>query len=179
MRFMRDLQILKLPQRRAIRLLPILTTAIVLAAAAAYTMPRAAEKVADLDDPGRVAARALDGKFDSEVARREIEAALAAGDADLAQSFVDLAADRQIGLDPSLAQRVKAATAEAASMRQKATSFARGLVSGEPDDMAALAGTALGDLFVFGDIRDALREGYRYAAGEKVDRLVLAWLPPA
>jgi len=155
------------------RLFPVLTAAILLAAAAAYTMPRAAEKVADLDDPARIAARALDGKFDRAVAEREIEAAFAAGDADLAQSFADLAADRQIGLDPSLTHRVKAATAEAASMRHKATSFTRGLVTGEPDDMAALAGTALGDLFVFGDIRDVVREGYRYAAGEKTDRLVV------
>ena len=35
--------------------------------------------------------------------------------------------------------------------------------------MAALAGTAVGDLFVFGDIRDALREGKRLAAGEQAD----------
>jgi hypothetical protein len=39
--------------------------------------------------------------------------------------------------------------------------------------MAALAGTAVGDLFVFGDIRDALREGKRLAAGEQADELVL------
>jgi hypothetical protein len=36
-----------------------------------------------------------------------------------------------------------------------------------------LAGTALGDLFVFGDIRDAVREGKRLATGEKADELVL------
>ena len=34
--------------------------------------------------------------------------------------------------------------------------------------MAGLAGTALGDLFVFGDIRDAVREGSRYVSGEKL-----------
>jgi len=39
--------------------------------------------------------------------------------------------------------------------------------------MAALAGTAVGDLFVFGDIRDALREGKRLASGEQADELVL------
>ena len=58
-------------------------------------------------------------------------------------------------------------------MRHRAKSFARGLVTGEPHDMASLAGTTLGDLFVFGDIRDALREGARYVRGEQVDRLVL------
>jgi hypothetical protein len=46
-------------------------------------------------------------------------------------------------------------------------------VTGEPQDMVSLAGTALGDLFVFGDIRDALREGTRYVRGEQVDRMVL------
>ena len=39
--------------------------------------------------------------------------------------------------------------------------------------MAGLAGTAVGDLFVFGDIRDAVREGSRYAAGEQADQLML------
>jgi hypothetical protein len=44
---------------------------------------------------------------------------------------------------------------------------------GEPDNVAALAGTALGDLFVFGDIRDAVRQGVHYANGRPVDELVL------
>ena len=36
-----------------------------------------------------------------------------------------------------------------------------------------LAGTALGDLFVFGDIRDAVREGTRLATGQQADELML------
>ena len=52
-------------------------------------------------------------------------------------------------------------------------SFARGLVTGEPENMVGLAGTALGDLFVFGDIRDAVREGTRYVSGQPADELVL------
>ena len=51
--------------------------------------------------------------------------------------------------------------------------FAKGLVTGEPDDLVGLAGTAVGDLFVFGDIRDAVREGTRLAAGQKADELIL------
>ena len=39
--------------------------------------------------------------------------------------------------------------------------------------MAGLAGTTLGDLFVFGDMRDAVREGGRLALGEPADELVL------
>jgi hypothetical protein len=52
-------------------------------------------------------------------------------------------------------------------------SFARGLFTGEPDDLVGLAGTAIGDLFVFGDIRDAIREGTRLATGQQADELIL------
>jgi hypothetical protein len=48
-----------------------------------------------------------------------------------------------------------------------------GFVTGEPDDAVGLAGTALGDLFVFGDIRDAVREGSRLASGQEADELIL------
>jgi len=65
------------------------------------------------------------------------------------------------------------AVRDAAGLSHQARTFAYGFVTGEPDDMVGLAGTALGDLFVFGDIRDAVREGVRYARGEAADELVL------
>ena len=65
------------------------------------------------------------------------------------------------------------AVEEANSSAAAAGSFARGLITGEPEDAVGLAGTAIGDLFVFGDIRDAVREGSRYASGESYDQLVL------
>jgi hypothetical protein len=150
-----------------------LLAAALFAAVATYAVPRAADAISGLDDPARVASGALDGAFDAMTARREIEAALAAQDTELAQSFVDLAGARHVAIDPALTEKVAAATAEAATMRSRAKSFARGLVTGEPQDMASLAGTTFGDLFVFGDIRDALREGKRYVRGEQVDRLIL------
>lgn len=150
-----------------------LLAAALLAAAAAYTVPRAADAMSGLDDPARIAGRALDGTFDAMIAQREIEAALATHDSELAQSVIDLARARQITIDPALVEKVAAATAEAATMRYRAKSLTRGLLTGEPHDMASLAGTTLGDLFVFGDIRDAVREGTRYVRGEQVDQLVL------
>ena len=50
---------------------------------------------------------------------------------------------------------------------------ATGLVSGQPQDAAGLAGTAVGDLLAVGDIRDAVREGSRLANGEEADESVL------
>jgi hypothetical protein len=126
------------------------------------------------DDPVRIADRQLDRSFNADVARREIEAALKAADADLAQSFLDLARDRGVPVDPALVQRVEDANSTSAAAARAAGSFAHGLVTGEPEDFAGLAGTALGDLFVFGDIRDAIREGSRMASGEPADELILA-----
>ncbi len=60
-----------------------------------------------------------------------------------------------------------------ASAARHAGNFARGLFTGEPDDMVSFAGTAVGDLFVFGDVRDAARESYRLARGEAADEMVL------
>ena len=55
----------------------------------------------------------------------------------------------------------------------KAASFARGFVTGKPEDVASAAGMLAGDLFVFGDVRDVVREGWHGLRGEEVDKLVL------
>jgi hypothetical protein len=125
------------------------------------------------DDPVTISDQALDHSFNAAVADREIRAALAAGDTDLAQSFVALAADRNVPVDPAVAGAVKDAADKQSSVRGTAGRFVRGLWTGEPSDMASLAGTAVGDLFVFGDIRDAAREGMRYLTGAKYDPWIL------
>ncbi len=143
---------------------------------AANAVPRGLESwhlLANADDPAVIADHALDKRFDAKMATNEIETALAANDAELAQSFVELAKERAIPLDPALVARVDAAVDAENSAASSAGRFARGLVTGEPDDLTSLAGTALGDLFVFGDIRDAVREGSRLASGQEADELIL------
>ena len=73
----------------------------------------------------------------------------------------------------ALAAKVETANAGAATAARSVESFARGLITGEPEDLSGLAGTAVGDLFVFGDIRDAVREGTRLATGQQADELIL------
>ena len=104
---------------------------------------------------------------------QNIEAALAANDADLANSFVELASEKNIALSDDLSRRVSDAVAEENSSSHFAKRFATGLVTGNADDVASLSGTVAGDLFVFGDIRDVVREGKHLAMGEDTDRLVL------
>lgn len=130
-------------------------------------------QVALADDPVRISDRALDARFNRQTAEREIGEALASGDVDLAQSFVALAADRGVVVDPALIAKVKDAGVKQSSIANTAGRFVHGLWTGEPSDLASLAGTAAGDLFVFGDIRDAAREGTRYLMGERYDPWIL------
>jgi len=103
----------------------------------------------------------------------QIEAALAAGDAGLANSFVDLAREKNVSLPEQLTQRVSDAVTEENSSSHFARRFATGLVTGNADDIGSLSGTVAGDLFVFGDIRDVVRESKHLVMGEDTDRLVL------
>src|SRR5262249_37464979 len=152
-------------------------TAVALCATAAYAvLPRAHESYLLLDaqdDPALLADIAVGKAMSAPVARAEIENALKADDPELAVSFLELARDRGIAVDPELAARVDAADATGAQGMRAAASFGHGLVTGAPDDLAGLAGTATGDLFVFGDIRDAVREGNHLARGEPADDLIL------
>jgi hypothetical protein len=107
------------------------------------------------------------------VLAENIEAALVAGDADLAGSFADLAREKNVSLPDDLSRRVADAVTEQNSSAHFAKRFASGLVTGSADDVASLSGTVAGDLFVFGDIRDVVREGKHLAMGEDTDRLVL------
>ena len=158
-------------------LAPVMLPAAVLLGVAALSLaPRgldAAHLVTIENDPAALADYAVAKTLTPEVARREIENALAADDADLAASFLALARERDIAIAPSLAAKVEAAGAPTASAVRSAKSFLHGLVTGAPDDLAGLAGTATGDLFVFGDIRDAVRESNHLLRGEPADRFIL------
>jgi len=148
------------------------------AAVLAALWPHAREAGALLstqDDPAELSDLQIDSALreNQAVVAQNIEAALACGDADLANSFVELARDRNISLDEGLSRRVADAVVAENSPSHFATRFATGLVTGNADDVASLSGTVAGDLFVFGDIRDLVREGKHLAMGEDTDRLVL------
>ncbi|MBJ7408253.1 MAG: hypothetical protein JHD07_35230 [Bradyrhizobium sp.] len=159
-----------------------ISTALAGIAACSYLLaqvaPHAREAGAILaaqDDPAALSELRLDGllRQNERLVQDNIEAALAAGDADLADSFVALARDRNIALPDDLLARVSDAVRAENSTSHFAKRFATGLVTGNADDVASLSGTVAGDLFVFGDIRDVVREGKNLAMGEDADRLVL------
>lgn len=144
----------------------------------AQVAPHAREAGAILaaqDDPATLSELKLDTvlRQNERLVQDNIEAALASGDADLANSFVVLARERNIALADDILTRVSDAVKEENSTSYFARRFATGLVTGSADDVASLSGTVAGDLFVIGDIRDVVREGKHLAMGEDTDRLVL------
>ena len=147
-------------------------------AALAVLWPHARDAGATLaaqDDPPQLSDLQLNSALRNNqiVVAEHIEAALAANDAGLAGSFVDLAREKNISLPSELCQRVSDAVEEENSSSHFAKRFANGLVTGNADDVGSLSGTVAGDLFVFGDIRDVAREGKHLVMGEDTDRLVL------
>jgi hypothetical protein len=147
-------------------------------AVGAALWPHARDSLAVLaaqDEPAQLADIGISSALRNHQALIEenIEAALATGDADLANSFVELGREKNIALGDALTTRVNDAVAEENSTSHLASRFATGLVTGDADDVASLSGTVAGDLFVFGDIRDVVREGKHLAMGEDTDRLVL------
>jgi len=147
-----------------------------LALAVGFSLPEgigAARSIAAADDPIRLSELGLDRGFDGPVATREIEQALAAGDVELARSFVDLAAERGIPVAPALVEKTQKKAHDAASISSQIGSFAHGFVTGKPENVASAAGMLTGDVFVFGDIRDVVREGWHALRGEEVDKIVL------
>jgi hypothetical protein len=150
----------------------------VCAVACALLWPHARDAgriLAAQDDPAALADLQLNSALRNNQAlvAQNIEAALAADDADLADSFVELARENNIAVAEDLSRRVSEAVAEQNSSSHFARRFAAGLVTGNADDVASLSGTVAGDLFVFGDIRDVVREGKHLAMGEDTDRLIL------
>ena len=127
------------------------------------------------DDPAELSTLQVNSALrnNPRLVHENIEAALANGDADLAGSFAELARDNNVALGDELSKRVSDAVAEDNSTTQIAKRFATGLVTGAADDIASLSGTVAGDLFVWGDIRDAVREGKHLAMGEETDHLIL------
>ena len=150
----------------------------VCAVACALLWPHARDAgviLAAQDDPAELADLKLDSALrdNQAVVEQNIEAALAANDADLAGSFVELAHEKNIPVSEELSRRASDAVTEENSSSHFARRFASGLVTGNADDVASLSGTVAGDLFVFGDIRDVVRESKHLAMGENTDRLVL------
>lgn len=145
-------------------------------AAAFYVLPQG-KRALDLhlaaDDPARLADLQLADSFSTEIARREIAAALDRDDIELAESFALLAEERGIAVPEDLKARLAQAQSPGMQSSRTAGNFGRGFITGQTDDTAGLAGAAAGDLIGWGDVRDLAREGWHALSGQEVNRLLV------
>lgn len=132
----------------------------------------AARLVMARDDPPALADLAL-AQLPAQQVLADMTAAIAAEDADLAASFLAVADARGIAVPAAQRAAVEALRAQAASAVSQMRNFGAGFITGTPEDMAGFAGAALGDIMVWGDIRDASREGWKLARGEDPDEILL------
>lgn len=152
----------------------LLTLAILLGGLAAKTLAPARDGVrllAVADDPVALSEARLDKILTPARFSVELDAALAAGDEDLADSFVDLGRAR--GLAPTPEQQARIAALHAGARARAADDFVDGFLHGARDGGAALAGAIAGDLTGYGDMRDLWNEGEKIRRGEKADELVV------
>jgi len=113
------------------------------------------EETVRSDDPAVLIEGHLAGAT-AEDYRQEIEAAVKAGDAELAQSLLMLAAQRNVALDRSLEERVAAIQPD---------SVAKNVwdgVKGEADSPEGFAAELTTDLLVIGDLRDLAKQAWAY-----------------
>lgn len=124
------------------------------------------------DDPAELSRLRLDAVASPKRIADEIERAVAAGDAELADSFVALAAERGLVVAPERLTKIKALRDGA--LTRAAADFGHGFIAGGRDSDAAFAGALVGDISGFGDLRDLAREGHKLLGGEPADETVMA-----
>jgi hypothetical protein len=163
------------PPPRLRRIRPAVMAAALCGAAAYVALPHARDSYTLLkaqDDPAALADIFVSKALTPSVARIEIENALSADDAELAASFLELARDRGVFVDPALVRQVEDANSASAQAVRATRSYLSGLRTGKPDDLAGFAGAMTRDLSGYGDIDDAVTEGTHLANGEPADELV-------
>lgn len=139
-----------------------------------WIAPRAASSVALLraqDDPAELARLRLPAVVNQDRIAREIDEALQQGDGDLAASFLDLADDQRVMLDPERRRRVETAVGSAGQNAGK--DFVDGFASGKSASWFGTAGAIASDLVGVGDLRDLWQEGNKFYEGQPYDAFVL------
>jgi hypothetical protein len=160
--------------KRLITTLSLLISAMTITAAGAVIVPRAIAVIQlrqASDDPVALTELRLKDAITREVVGREIDAAIAAEDSELAESFITLAEAH--GLTPDPAWRASIEALRQTETRRALRDLGQGFISGGTDSMAGMAGGFAADMIGYGDMRDLYQEGSKLALGEAYDEVVL------
>ncbi len=121
-------------------------------------------------DPATVATRNLRAALNPERLGAKLKAALDAGDKYLADSFVELARQENVTLDPQIKQRYDSETGGVIGSAQE---LVRGIWEGKCTSGTAFVGTQIGNGLSFGDMRDLYDQASNYRNGRATDALVI------
>jgi hypothetical protein len=146
-------------------------TVVVCAAALAAPARTAVLGVRALHDPLVKADLELDDKIKPDLISREVDAAILAGDLDLADSFAELARERGLALRPEQQARMEALRAD--TLGRAMRDFRDGFTQNDMRSGMAISGVIAADVSGFGDLRDLAREGGKWVNGQEADTLVL------
>lgn len=102
-----------------------------------------------------------------------LRAALDEGDLDGAAGFAALAPALGQALPAALLERLDTARAAADTPAMQARRCAEGAIAGTMTDGISVACTLAADFTVFGDLRDLVVQGSRWAAGQDYDRVLI------
>ncbi|QGM98708.1 hypothetical protein [Methylocystis parvus] len=123
------------------------------------------------DDPVALADARLDQTLTATRFSQALDAALAADDADLARSFIELGRLRRLA--PTAEQERRLAALDAEAEEKTVEDFTQGFLHGARDNGPAFTGALIGDLTGYGDLRDLWSEGEKVRRGEEPDQLVV------
>ncbi len=128
--------------------------------------------LAAAEDPVALSELRLSETLSAARVAAEIDSAIAARDPELAESLFALAGER--GFAVSLEQQRRLQILKDGALGQAVADFGHGFVAGDRESGAAFAGTLVGDITGYGDLRDLALEGRKWLGGEGADPTVLA-----
>ncbi|GJD99304.1 hypothetical protein [Methylobacterium isbiliense] len=123
------------------------------------------------DDPAALAALQLPAAATEARMGAEIDAALAAKDAELGHSLVALAQAEGVPVAPE--RRAALAALDEGSTARGVADAARGFATGRGEGLPGLAGAVAADLTGYGDLRDLWTEGGKLLRREPYDEVLL------
>jgi len=91
-----------------------------------------------------------------------------------AESFIALAKDLNITINPTLVKKLEDKSSSVDEYIDKGKDFINGFLSGKSKNMATLAGSVTSDFTLVGDIRDIYKEGGAYIQGKNYDKFTLS-----
>jgi hypothetical protein len=144
---------------------------VVCAAALASPARTALRGVRAINDPVARADLELDHRLTPELVSQEVDVAIKGDDLDLAESFSELARERNLPLRSEQLDAIEALRTD--TLGRALRDFKDGFTQHDMRSGMAMSGAIAADVSGYGDLRDLAHEGGKWLDGQETDALVL------